>query len=463
MNIENTEPTTISNNPEICETFHCRLCKQYKAKDNFYKYTRNIENRIVREEYFSVLCKECLPIEALYWSAAEDKPKIDQKILTEFFKNKQKEKLYKEHGLKLEDLIPRSGVMKILNLDDNSKEWLKNKVNMGIIKEFLIGDNPGDYSKGGKGEINYYKYYLPSDIEMLKFIKEHGFLICRGRNSINKGNIGTNNPPYQFINNKGKHFLFVNLTEQKKTCVVCCQYKLFNEFDVSSVTKDGKTNLCKECAAKENKTKYDSLSQEDRDIRSEKSSNYIRNNREKVNLSNKKWKKNNPKKYKIRRNLKSRIKKLLKAKQLNNIEYLEKIKNNIYILPSSEKMLGIHPSKFLDYIESKFLPGMTWENYGTGFARNANGKILRDKDGNAKFIQEWQIDHIKCIDSFDLSKEEDLMAINHYTNLLPMWAEDNNYKREKTELCIIKDKWLIDKYKELEILIKNNKYDNSTN
>ena len=68
------------------------------------------------------------------------------------------------------------------------------------------------------------------------------------------------------------------------------------------------------------------------------------------------------------------------------------------------------------YLESKFLPGMTWDNYG--------------KDG-------WHVDHINPIENFDLSKEDEVKKACHYTNLLPRWASDNHKKSNKPLVIIV--------------------------
>ena len=55
------------------------------------------------------------------------------------------------------------------------------------------------------------------------------------------------------------------------------------------------------------------------------------------------------------------------------------------------------------HIEAQFVDGMNWNN-----------------------INEWHIDHIIPV-SFSQSKDE-LLLLNHYTNLRPLWAKDNLLK-----------------------------------
>lgn len=425
-----------SNNPEI--TFHCKLCKENKSKESFYSYKYVIEDKIYKEKYLDYLCKDCLPFEAIEWNITESKPKINQDLFVKLFREREEIIFHEKYNIKMSDLLSRSDSLKFLNLDYNHKEWLQNKVSMGIVEEFITRTTPGNYEKGGKAAPEHEKYYKPEQITMLKYIKDNGFLIVRGQKSVIRGSAGQHNAPYQFINSNGKHFLFVNTVKKEKTCVICCNLKSFSEFDVSSVTKDGNANTCKQCASVENKTKYQSLDTHELDNRRKRQREYCKTNKDKIwSLSREqrriynKIRRKTPQ-AKIRRNLKNRIKKLMKAKKYNNLDYLNKVESGYYILPSSEKLLGIHPIKFLNYLESKFKFGMNWGNYGT----------------------KWEIDHIKCIDSFDLNNKEDLMAINHHSNLIPMWKTDNQIKHNKKELCPIKDKELLDKYPELSVLIK---------
>lgn len=71
-------------------------------------------------------------------------------------------------------------------------------------------------------------------------------------------------------------------------------------------------------------------------------------------------------------------------------------------------LIGCTSMQLKKHIESKFLPGMTWEN--------------RDR---------WHVDHIVPIAAFDISTTEGQKSAFHYTNLQPLWAEDNLRKQAK--------------------------------
>ncbi len=73
--------------------------------------------------------------------------------------------------------------------------------------------------------------------------------------------------------------------------------------------------------------------------------------------------------------------------------------------------MGCSVKDFLIHLESKFTTGMSWDNYGAG--RGC-----------------WHIDHIKPCLTFNLTSEEEQKKCFHYTNLRPLWAEDN-WRRPK--------------------------------
>jgi len=65
--------------------------------------------------------------------------------------------------------------------------------------------------------------------------------------------------------------------------------------------------------------------------------------------------------------------------------------------------------KFLKkYLKKQFKYGMTWKNYG-----------------------QWHIDHIIPCIFFDLRKESEQRKCFYYSNLQPLWAEDNRRKGNK--------------------------------
>jgi len=84
--------------------------------------------------------------------------------------------------------------------------------------------------------------------------------------------------------------------------------------------------------------------------------------------------------------------------------------NKKYKAGHAVKDLGCSIEELKSYLESKFLPGMTWDNH------TQNG---------------WHIDHIKPLSMFDLTDRVQFLQACHYTNLQPLWAHDNLTKSDK--------------------------------
>lgn len=72
----------------------------------------------------------------------------------------------------------------------------------------------------------------------------------------------------------------------------------------------------------------------------------------------------------------------------------------------TSEILGCEWDSLKIHIERQFPKGMTWENRS-----------------------EWHIDHIRPIAT--ATTEDDVIALNHFTNLRPMWAKDNIAKSDK--------------------------------
>lgn len=81
--------------------------------------------------------------------------------------------------------------------------------------------------------------------------------------------------------------------------------------------------------------------------------------------------------------------------------------------------------KFLKfYIESLFLPGMSWDNYGPGYLIK-DGKPVYNNRGETIKLKHWCIDHVIPCASFDFTDIEQQKKCFHYSNLRPLWTEDN--------------------------------------
>ena len=72
------------------------------------------------------------------------------------------------------------------------------------------------------------------------------------------------------------------------------------------------------------------------------------------------------------------------------------------------ELLGCSVAELKQHLEKKFTEGMSFDNYG-----------------------KWHIDHIRPCAKFDLSKGEEQKKCFHYTNLQPLWAEENLKKGVK--------------------------------
>ena len=87
---------------------------------------------------------------------------------------------------------------------------------------------------------------------------------------------------------------------------------------------------------------------------------------------------------------------------------------NIKKMNSTIELLGCTPKFLKEYLEKQFYPhpitneAMTWKNHT---------------------LRGWHVDHI---DPLDLAMTpEDIVVLAHYSNLQPLWSEDNLEKSNK--------------------------------
>lgn len=124
---------------------------------------------------------------------------------------------------------------------------------------------------------------------------------------------------------------------------------------------------------------------------------YNKNNRAKINEYFNNRKKTDPL-FKISNNIRSLIRVSLKSKG---------VKKNT----KSEQILGCSFIEFKEHIESQWASWMNWDNYGN------------PKDGILEPNKTWDIDHI-IPRSVGLT-EQQIIELNHYTNLQPLCSYYN--------------------------------------
>jgi hypothetical protein len=219
------------------------------------------------------------------------------------------------------------------------------------------------------------------------------------------------------------------MTEIKK-CTKCLIEKPINNFYKSKNYKDGYISNCAQCIKEYKELNKDKIKEQVKKYnkkRKEQKKIWAENNKLKVNDSRKKWLSNNKKnrseylkKYNKKYYQENKDKRLeyskQKQKEYRNTNPIYKLKSNLrrrinrYIKSkskSTEEILGITFNEFKNYIELKFTNGMTWDKMGV----------------------EIHIDHIIPLSS--AKTEEEIYKLCHYTNLQPLWAEDNLKKSNK--------------------------------
>lgn len=218
---------------------------------------------------------------------------------------------------------------------------------------------------------------------------------------------------------------------EKKVCTQCGLEKELFKFEKRSASKDGHNASCKVCRNfyyennkerrkeskkiwrennKEYSREYYYKNQEyykqcskdyykkNREVKLQYSKDYSKNNRESINryIKNKSDKDIN---FKLNRRIRATINTEINRNRNKNTKSYKTL-----------ELLGCSISEARSYLESKFLEGMSWDNHG---------------------LKGWHIDHIKPLASFDLTDPEQQKQAFHYTNLQPLWWQENLQKGSK--------------------------------
>ena len=217
-----------------------------------------------------------------------------------------------------------------------------------------------------------------------------------------------------------------------KKCRLCSDMKEITEFHKKNGAPDGVRNECKECVKdiqkkykeapgfKEKQKEYDKKRYDElREQILQRKREYHIENRETILIKKKE--------YRDRPENKERLKEYSAIYRIENKEKFYKYRRENphciawrSILHSTLKRLGTfkqdHTINMLGYsalelknhIENLFTEGMSWKNYGL-----YNGELNHG----------WDIDHIIPLAS--AKTVEDVLRLNHYTNLQPLCSKVN--------------------------------------
>ena len=208
-----------------------------------------------------------------------------------------------------------------------------------------------------------------------------------------------------------------------KFCGKCKLEKKLEDFNKNKYEKSGLQKICRPCNSLRNKS-YEERNKEKIAIRRH---NHRKNNPEKMQLqrlnridkiieTGKAYYKNNKRKILDRVNAyeQKRVKndpcyailKLLRSRLHTALKGKDKKQRTMELAGCDLEFLKKH-------LEGLFQDGMTWENRGRGG---------------------WHIDHIMPCSSFDFNKLEDQQKCFHYSNLQPLWEEENMKKSDKISM-----------------------------
>jgi hypothetical protein len=209
---------------------------------------------------------------------------------------------------------------------------------------------------------------------------------------------------------------------------MCGKIKIIDNFHKKKNSSDGYRNECKECVKdiqkkykeapgfKEKQKEYDKNRYEGNRIEIlEHKKQYYLENMEEILSYKKVYREDNKDKIK-----KWRSENMIRYSE-GQARYRERYPHIIAwrsILHSTLKrlgtekqghtidMLGYSALDLKEYISSKFLPGMTWDNHG-----------------------EWHVDHIRPVTNF--TSTDDVKVVCALENLQPLWGADNLSKGNK--------------------------------
>lgn len=215
----------------------------------------------------------------------------------------------------------------------------------------------------------------------------------------------------------------------RSNCITCCkQWKIDNKEKINDYLVSNKERL-----SKNRSERY----QLNKDFFILKSSNYYKNNREEIKIKSNLYYENNKEskleyQKEYQKNNKDKRNTYLSERRLNDplFRLITNVRNLIYNSfyyngysknSKTEELLGCSFEELKEYLESKFEPWMNWDNRGLY---------------SGEFNYGWDIDHVIPLSS--VNKEDEIIKLNHYTNLQPLCSKINrDIKKDNLEYGII--------------------------
>ena len=178
-----------------------------------------------------------------------------------------------------------------------------------------------------------------------------------------------------------------------KYCYDCLRVLDKSSFGKLKISSDGLNTTCKECRSAVTRDYY---SNNVESITNQKMG-YFTNNKKKIldrHVKYVKRRKDEDIMFRLSMNVRGRLK-----------SYLRSIGVSPNLSKPTQEMVGCSPQELRDHLQSKFIDDMSWDNYG---------------------YRGWHLDHIIPLAS--AKTKEEVIKLNHYTNLQPMWGVDNMKK-----------------------------------
>jgi hypothetical protein len=215
---------------------------------------------------------------------------------------------------------------------------------------------------------------------------------------------------------------------ETKICKKCGFEKETCEFGILRKNIDGFRDICKKCKIIQDVSYIEKNKEKIKEIKlrwviknPEYKKKYYQDNKERLKKESRSFYQKNKTKYNQQstdwnsENKQKRKEIIKKHKEKPEVKLKEKIRHRVYMFLKTKNLkknnktfqiVGCSPTELKEHLEKQFTGGMNWDNQG-----------------------KWHIDHIVPLSS--AKTEQEIYNLCHYSNLQPLWAEENMKKGNK--------------------------------